>query len=64
MQITKRADELESGNRVAVDDSTTLTVSEVRPGQHGDIDIRCAGTSLWASVPADREFTVVVEVTA
>jgi hypothetical protein len=64
MASPKRADELEPGSRVAVDDTTVLTVGATRPGQHGDVDIRWAGSTLWASVPADREFTLAEDETA
>jgi hypothetical protein len=61
MQATKRADELEPGWKVAVSDTSTLTVDATRPGQQGDVDIRWEGSPLWATVPADREFTVITE---
>jgi hypothetical protein len=57
----KRADELEPGWKVAVSDTSTLTVDATRPGVNGDVDIRWKGSDLWATVPADREFTVITE---
>jgi hypothetical protein len=57
----KRGDELEPGMRVTVGRST-LSVAATRPGQQGDVEIRWEGSDLWASMPADRMFDEVVEV--
>ncbi|WP_433730841.1 hypothetical protein ACQP2Y_21150 [Actinoplanes sp. CA-051413] len=57
----RRADELEPGWTVAVSGTSTLTVAATRREENGDIDIRWEGSTLWATVPAGREFTVIEE---
>jgi hypothetical protein len=61
MNPPKRADELEPGWKVAVSDTSTLTVDATRDGVNGDVDIRWEGSDLWATVPAGREFDVIGE---
>lgn len=61
--MSKRADELAHGDRVAVSATSVLTVDDTRSDLPGQVQIRWAGSDLWVIVKADRMFDLAEEVT-